>query len=448
MKKKSLKISVLFITIIVFLSIFLVEHKNQKPIVSVVMPTYNRASFLKRSIESILDQTFSDFEFIIVDDGSNDNTQEILNYYVKKDKRIRILRNNTNKGISYSRNRGLDAAKGKYIAVMDSDDMSYPWRLKRSVDFLERNPDITGVSGIYDWHFNGASYKKSDEIISADEMYMEMLFVCIFSPTISLIRLDFLRNNHIRYNEDMISAEDYDLYAQILLKNGKLVKLKEPLGAVRYHRTNSALYYSEMKKNAISVQYKLIYSLNPEIDIKIKQHYSKLERCVILNKIRNKGFSNKIAFDSFNNIYKKYCPDNPEKSYEVKKPFVQTFFEPINDEEYIFKNTGEKVFVDKISETEMKVVWSNKQKEYFILEDNIWIKKPDYIININYPIERHDKFFIYKDNTGCLVKEKYCAEVLSFTPGKQILVQWKGYGKELLSYDIKNDEYIFVKSFL
>ena len=86
------------------------------PLVSVVMPVYNRADTIRKAIDSILNQTFTDFEFIIVDDGSTDGTTEILDYYAKKDSRVRVLKNEQNRGISYSRNKGNDSAKGKYIA--------------------------------------------------------------------------------------------------------------------------------------------------------------------------------------------------------------------------------------------------------------------------------------------------------------------------------------------
>ncbi len=120
---------------------------RQHPAISVIMPTYNRAELLPRAINSILWQTYKDFEFIIVDDGSTDDTARLLKEYADKDKRIRILRNEKNKGIAYSRQRGLDAARGKYIAVMDSDDWSVPERLQKQIDFMDKNPEIDACTG-------------------------------------------------------------------------------------------------------------------------------------------------------------------------------------------------------------------------------------------------------------------------------------------------------------
>lgn len=116
------------------------------PLVSVVMPVYNREIFVAEAIESILAQTFSDFELIIVDDGSRDRTAAIIREFEKRDERIRFLAFKQNKGMAAAKNFGIEAATGQYIAGMDSDDVSLPQRLEKQVEFLRANPDI-GVVG-------------------------------------------------------------------------------------------------------------------------------------------------------------------------------------------------------------------------------------------------------------------------------------------------------------
>ena len=106
-----------------------------KPLVSVLMPTFNDAPFLRMAIDSILGQTFTDFEFIIINDGSTDDTSAILDGY--HDPRILRLDNSTNLKRAESSNRGLAVAKGKYIARMDADDVSHPERLQKQVHFME-----------------------------------------------------------------------------------------------------------------------------------------------------------------------------------------------------------------------------------------------------------------------------------------------------------------------
>lgn len=117
-----------------------------KPIISVLMPVHNGEKYLSVSIKSILSQSFKNYEFIIVDDGSVDNSLKIIESYKQKDKRIIVIRNTKNIGTTKSLNKGLLSAKGKYIVRMDADDWSYPDRLKKQYDFMQKNPHV-GVSG-------------------------------------------------------------------------------------------------------------------------------------------------------------------------------------------------------------------------------------------------------------------------------------------------------------
>lgn len=115
-------------------------------LVSVVMPVYNTEEFLAEAIESILSQTYTNFEFIIINDGSTDTSPEIMAKYAEQDKRIKIL-NQKNSGISTALNNGIAISKGKYIARMDADDISLPERFEKQVQFLENHPDIILLGG-------------------------------------------------------------------------------------------------------------------------------------------------------------------------------------------------------------------------------------------------------------------------------------------------------------
>src|SRR5687768_10604451 len=116
------------------------------PSISVLMSVYNGARYLSQSIESILAQTFSDFEFIIIDDCSSDSTPQILNEYARQDSRIRIIRNSENKGLTASLNIGLTQAQGRYIARQDADDISLPQRFEKQIHYLEAHPETIVVS--------------------------------------------------------------------------------------------------------------------------------------------------------------------------------------------------------------------------------------------------------------------------------------------------------------
>lgn len=122
-----------------------------QPFVSVVMSVWNEEKYLADSIESILAQTFTDYEFVIVNDGSSDSTQDILETYAQKDSRIRLLVNMINRGIAVSLNKGIESARGKYIARMDSGDICQPARLEKQVDYFEKkkNVSILGTCGYW-----------------------------------------------------------------------------------------------------------------------------------------------------------------------------------------------------------------------------------------------------------------------------------------------------------
>lgn len=248
MKKKYIGIlTVIVAGILAYITYFKTDTNQEEPLVSVVMPTYNRADFLPRSIESILDQDYHNFEFIIVDDGSTDTTADVLASYQAKDKRIRILKNPENRGISFSRNRGTDAAKGKYVAVMDSDDYSEPNRLSVSVAFLEEHPDIVGVNSLY--------YEMNNEKKGLNNWVPPKRFEIIFNlknyfNNIAVFRTDFVRQHNIRYDETMISSEDYDFWKKIFINGGKLAMINEQLVKLRRHHTNSENYYKDIIINS------------------------------------------------------------------------------------------------------------------------------------------------------------------------------------------------------
>jgi len=120
---------------------------NAPPKASVLMPTYNDGRFLRQAVDSILAQTFGDFEFVIVNDGSTDDTATILSEYARRDERIRVLTNERNLGIFASLNRGLDVCRGEYVVRMDADDIAVEDRLEKQLDVMDRQPDVVALGG-------------------------------------------------------------------------------------------------------------------------------------------------------------------------------------------------------------------------------------------------------------------------------------------------------------
>lgn len=198
------------------------------PKISVVMPVYNREQYLKESIESILCQTFKDFEFIIVDDQSTDSSWQIIQEYADKDPRIVAVKNTGKKGCYSARNCGHRLAKGKYIAVMDSDDIALPNRLQTQFDFMKRNPEI-GICGSW-----ARMFGDKDEIMQMPQNHEEIRdFNFFYCPMIhpSVI---FRNTNLILYSENHSSAQDYDLWSRMADKL-KFANIPEVLLLYRVH---------------------------------------------------------------------------------------------------------------------------------------------------------------------------------------------------------------------
>ena len=140
-------------------------QQELNPKITVVMPVYNGEKYLDTAIKSILNQTFTNFEFVIVDDASTDSSARIINSY--KDKRIKLIQNNVNLGIPTTRNKCLQESSGEYIAVLDCDDYAYPSRLAEQFEFMENNPDFGGrivssfIPALYTPDFSGVLLPKS-----------------------------------------------------------------------------------------------------------------------------------------------------------------------------------------------------------------------------------------------------------------------------------------------
>ena len=279
LKKHYLIFLICFLPVILFVFCLCVIFK--KPTISVVMPTYNREDLLPRSIESILDQTYDDFEFIIVDDGSTDNSIELIKFYQKKDKRIRLIQNETNKGISYSRNRGMDEAKGRYVAIMDSDDYSEPDRLARSLAFFKKHKDYTAVNSVY--------YEMEREAKGINNWVPPRRWEIIFNfanyfTNIAMYDLKFARKHNIRYDETLISAEDYDFWSKMYLAGGKLGMINEPLIRLRRHSSHKPEYYKNITDTRRKISKKLLKRFDVSEEEATQNRCKVFEKMIITNK--------------------------------------------------------------------------------------------------------------------------------------------------------------------
>lgn len=186
----------------------------QNPLVSVLMPVYNDEANIANAVESVLQQTYQNFELIVVNDGSTDKSLSILLDYQQKDQRIKIV-NQKNQGLANALNNGINHCSGKYIARLDSDDVSYPHRLHEQVIFLEQNPNIGLVGGGCHIADDTGRIIGSRNIYPANP-YKTLLNRCIYQHSDVMYRKDVVTNlpGGLVYRNKFI-AEDYDLWLRI-----------------------------------------------------------------------------------------------------------------------------------------------------------------------------------------------------------------------------------------
>lgn len=208
---------------------------SQKPLISVLMPVYNAEKYLQEAVDSILNQTFTDFEFLITDDGSIDNSLKILRKYAQQDPRI-ILITQANMGYTKSLNNMLRKAKGKYIARMDADDIALPKRFALQVNFLENNPDYVAVGsrvllidpeGLPIMPFSQQTHH--EEI---DRGHLAGKGGMIVHPAVMIRREALIEING--YRQELEPAEDLDLFLR-LAEVGRIANIPETLFQYRMH---------------------------------------------------------------------------------------------------------------------------------------------------------------------------------------------------------------------
>ena len=201
------------------------------PKVSVIMPAYNAEKFLRQAMDSVLSQTYSNLELIVINDCSVDSTESIILSY--EDKRVVYLKNEKNLGVAATLNKGLETAKGQYIARMDADDICVPERLSIQLEYMDQNPDVIVCgSNFIPFDEKGdmvvCCYPETDEAIRT-----AMLFGCPFAHPSVMIRAGALKKLGLKYEVAFEKVEDYRFWTQ-LQKHGKLYNIQQPL--LRYRR--------------------------------------------------------------------------------------------------------------------------------------------------------------------------------------------------------------------
>ncbi|RKQ34301.1 glycosyltransferase family 2 protein [Oceanobacillus halophilus] len=205
------------------------------PLVTVFIPVYNSERYIEEAITSIIRQTYDHLEILIIDDGSTDQSVEIIKRF--EDSRIRFLQNKENKGIPYTRNVGLREANGKYLAVMDADDIAVKYRIEKQVGYLERNRNVDAVGSYYKEFGRKINKVVSSNLKTSAELKTGLIFINRIGNPTSMIRMETVHKYQLRYNEHYFVAQDYDMWVQ-LSKIGHLHIIPEVLLHYRMGHAN------------------------------------------------------------------------------------------------------------------------------------------------------------------------------------------------------------------
>jgi glycosyltransferase involved in cell wall biosynthesis len=228
-----------------------------KPKISVLMPVYNSEKYVDEAIKSILDQTFGDFELVIINDGSTDLTAEIVRGF--NDRRIKFIDNKINKGLISVLNQGLELVEGEYVARMDADDISMPTRFEEQVDFFSKNPDVS-ILGTWLERFEGAhGIINPPSNIGLWELYE---YNPILHPSVMWRRADLEKHN-LRYDPDYVAAEDYELWVRAS-RYLKIANIPKVLGRYRSHGESASVRMMALQnRNASRIRQTLLDAITP-----------------------------------------------------------------------------------------------------------------------------------------------------------------------------------------
>jgi len=272
------------------------------PKITVLLPVYNCELYIKEAVESILNQTFTNFEFLIIDDSSTDNTVAIIKTY--NDSRIQLIEKPVNTGYTNSLNLGLELAKGEYIARMDGDDISLPDRFFKQVTFLDSNQDVVLCGTNF-------SIIDTNKIIGLPENNEEIKIALLKANSLAhpsvMIRNNKLQEFKLLYDLNKEPAEDYDLWVR-LLGIGKIHNLQEILLNYRVHDTQvSQKREAQQMKSALESRLKMLEYLNYPFN---ENEFSLLKKIMLFNTDLNfneiKGFSilkQKMIFANSDNFF-------------------------------------------------------------------------------------------------------------------------------------------------
>lgn len=217
------------------------------PKVTIFMAVYNGEKYIRQAIDSALEQSFRDFELLVIDDGSTDNSMAIVKAY--SDKRIRVLQNETNLGLFLTRNKGVQEARGQYFATLDCDDIAPAERLETQLKYFRDNPGCVMCGGRIKYIDQQSAYIGKFAALRGDEDFLKslLLFTNIFSNSTTMIDINVLRE--LQYRKGYEPAEDFDLFERVAAAH-KVGFINQFLSYYRVHDSNISTIKSENRKKA------------------------------------------------------------------------------------------------------------------------------------------------------------------------------------------------------
>ena len=239
------------------------KNSQEKPLVSVILPTYNHAHFLEDAINSVLKQDYFNWELIIIDNNSTDHTDQVISLF--KDDRIKNHKINNHGIIAKSRNKGIQESKGDWIAFLDSDDIWYLNKLSTIINYLNKNKKIDIVCSNEYLH-NKSSGKKHILRYGPNSKYFYKDLLINgnkLSTSATLVKLSFLNTKKLFFDESkmFITVEDYDLWMKMALFNGKFGFCETILGEYTIHNSNSSSNFEIHRSNLENVLRKHVFEI-------------------------------------------------------------------------------------------------------------------------------------------------------------------------------------------
>jgi glycosyltransferase involved in cell wall biosynthesis len=235
---------------------------NKSPTVSVIIPCYNTAKYLGQAIESVLSQTFGDFEIIVVDDGSTDNTAEITQSFA--DSRIHYIQHPRNKGLAAARNTGIQHSRGKYICFLDADDYFLPHKLKKQIIFLENYQDYGLVSGGYLRVDKEGNLLKKCEPRVGPIFLEQALAVNPFIVHSTLIRREWIERVGF-FDEDLRAGEDWDLHCRLIMLGCLMYRMNSIVCGYRFVPGSLSMDFQHQRDSMLKVIEKTFADGQPKL---------------------------------------------------------------------------------------------------------------------------------------------------------------------------------------